>query len=156
MSGPVISFTGDIIASAKARCMSLDHTDVAAINANLNTVATFEGGSVTFALGGRAVDLGEAVEAMSTGYGKPVTKPETSGGPNGLDLPANATATERAVATNAAIRTGADARKRDQASALVRTYGNPWKTGNATHRAYVQNVAPDMASRLRREAGASS
>ncbi|MGE8130008.1 hypothetical protein ACQKQD_23790 [Methylobacterium sp. NPDC080182] len=116
----------------------------------MNAVASLDdAGHVRFDLGAGPVGtLDDALTMMSVGMGAPVTVSTP-----GSSIPAGSNATERAVAMNAAIRTGADARKRDQASALVRTYGNPWKTGNRTHMAYVQNVAPEMASRLRLEAG---
>jgi hypothetical protein len=119
--------------------------------AEIETIETSldDAGHVRFDLGAGPVGtLDDALTMMSVGMGAPVSASTPAS-----SIPAGSNATERAVAMNAAIRTGADARKRDQASALVRTYGNPWKTGNRTHMAYVQNVAPDMASRLRLEAG---
>ena len=154
MSSPVISFTGDIVASAKARGLNLDHTEVAAINANLNTVATFAGG-VMFAIGGRSVDLGEAVEIMSAGYGRPAKRPSASSESSNLNLPADATATERAVAVNTATRAGAGAANRERAAEIAETSGNPWssKWANATRQAIITNHNPTLAERLKREAG---
>jgi len=145
-----IHLAPQIRAFGKAAGREFTRAEVETIETTMNAVATInDAGQVRFNLGAGPVGtLDDALTMMSVGMGAPVSAPTPAS-----SIPAGSNATERAVAMNAAIRTGADAHKRDQASALVRTYGNPWKTGNATHKAYVQNVAPDMASRLRREAG---
>ncbi len=145
-----ITFTADILAHAASRGIKLTPTEVGEIDKNLNAITTIQDGAVTLRLGrDRVVDVGEAVEAMSAGYGRVVNVPAPD-----APIPVYATATERAMAVNSAIRAGSDAAKQSQAEALVRTYGNPWRTGNATHRAYIQNTHPTLASRLRHEAGA--
>lgn len=147
--GVSITFTADILAHAASRGIKLSPAEVGEIDKNLNTITTVQDGVVTLRLGrDRVVDVGEAVEAMSAGYGRVVDAPAPA-----ASIPEYATATERAVAMNAAIRAGSDAAKQSQAEALVRTFGNPWRTGNATHRAYLQNTHPTLASRLRHEAG---
>lgn len=153
MNGMSISFTPDILAHARDGRISLSHDDVAAINLNINAVATFEGGRLTFDLGGPSADIGEVVEGMSKGYGKPAKKPAASTQTDGLNLPANATATQRAVAVNAAAKAGSDMLKQKQATDLLQTYGNPWKTNNKTHMAYITNVHPVLAKQLKKQAG---
>jgi hypothetical protein len=145
-----ILFAPQIRAFGKAAGREFTRAEVETIETTMNAVASLDdGGHVRFDLGAGSVGtLDDALTMMSVGMGAPVTASTAAS-----SAPIGSNATERAVAMNAAIRTGADARKRDQASALVRTYGNPWKTNNRTHMAYVTNVAPDMASRLRREAG---
>ncbi|MCJ2012176.1 hypothetical protein [Methylobacterium sp. J-076] len=147
-----ISFTAEIVASARDRGISLTPEDVDSINENLGVVIGIEDGQIKIT-SGPFLDLSEAVEAMSKGYGAPIEQPTASSKPDGLELPANANATRRAVAMNAAIRSGRDTAKQSQAETLVATYGNPWRTGNATHRAYVTNTHPQLASRLKAEAG---
>lgn len=139
-----------ISAFGKAAGRQFTKAEIETIETTMNAVASLDdAGHVRFDLGAGPVGtLDDALTMMSVGMGAPVSASTPAS-----SIPAGSNATARAVALNAAIRTGADARKRDQASALVRTYGNPWKTGNRTHMAYVQNVAPDMASRLRLEAG---
>lgn len=139
-----------IRAFGKAAGRQFTKAEIETIETTIGSVASLDdAGHVRFDLGAGSIGtLDDALTMMSVGMGAPVTASTPAS-----SIPAGSNVTERAVAMNAAIRTGADARKRDQASALVRTYGNPWKTGNRTHMAYVQNVAPDMASRLRREAG---
>jgi len=151
MSSLSISFVSDIIGHAKARGLDLTRQEVEAISTNLNSITSVEGTTVSFKLGGdRVVSLGEAVEAMSAGYGKPkAAKPPSS------SIPAGSNFTQRALATNAALRAGFDAAKQQQAETLVRTFGNPWREGrtNRTHQAYLTNTHPELASRLKAEAG---
>lgn len=147
-----ISFTTEILASARDRGVSLSPEDIEAINENLGVVTTIENGAVKIT-SGPFLDLGDAVEAMSKGYGSLCEQPTVSANPDGLGLRPSANATQRAIATNAAIRAGKDTAKQSQAETLVASFGNPWRTGNATHRAFVTNTHPQLASRLRREAG---
>lgn len=150
MTGISISFTADIYAYATTRGLDLTRDEVKAISANLNSITSVDGTTASFKLGGdRAVSLGEAVEAMSAGYGRPAAAKSP-----GRSIPANASATQRAILTNQAVKAGSDATKQQQAETLVRSFGNPWRTGNATHRAYVTNTHPTLASRLKAEAGA--
>lgn len=58
--------------------------------------------------------------------------------------------TQRGLAANAARK----ADRTGEAESLVAEHGNPWRTGNRTHAGFVQNVAPDLAARLKLEAGA--
>ena len=62
-------------------------------------------------------------------------------------------ATERAVAMNKASRSPRSEAKAADAVGLVGRYGNPWKTGNLTHRAFVTNNNPTLANTLKLEAG---
>lgn len=149
-----ISFVPEILASARDRGVTLSPEDIESINENMGFITAVQDGKPTITAG-PFLDLSEAVEAMSRGYGKPVEQPATSTEPVGLELPANATRTQQAIATNAAIRAGRDTAKQAQAETLVQTYGNPWsqKWANPTRQAIVTNHNLQLAERLKREAG---
>jgi len=150
MSGISINFGPHIREHAKARGLTVTHDDVEQISRNLKSVTHLEGNTVSFRLGAdKTVTLDEAVAAMSTGYGKAaaIDAPEMRG------LPATATATARAVATNIASRDGRAAAMAIEARRVVDTYGNPWSTGNRTHQGFVTNKDPNLAAKLKMQAG---
>lgn len=141
----------NIRAFAQAAGRQFTAAEVQTIETTMNAVASLDAaGNVRFDLGAGPVGtLDDAITMLSVGMGAPVA---LSMAPN--SAPARANATERAIATNRAAREGADALKRKQAEDLVKVYGSPWSvSGNMTHAAYIQNVHPELAQRLRREAG---
>lgn len=150
MSGISINFAPHIREHAKARGFTLTAEEIEQISRNVNSVTHLEGDSVSFRLGAdKTVTLDEAVETMSVGYGKPaaIDAPEMKG------LPATATATARAVATNIASRDGRAAAMAIEARRVVNEFGNPWVTGNRTHQGFVTNKDPNLAAKLKMQAG---
>lgn len=145
-----ILFAPQIRAFGKAAGRQFTTTEIQTIETTMNAVASLDDtGHVRFDLGAGPVgSIYDAFEMLSVGMGAPVTASKST-----ISITAGSNPTARAKAMNAAIRAGTDATKRDQATALVQTYGNPWRTQNATHKAFISNVAPDMASRLKAEAG---
>lgn|GEM_PF-6368966 len=147
-----ILFAPQIRAFGKAAGRQFTKAEVEAIETTMNAVASLDdAGHVRFDLGAGPVGtLDDALTMMSVGMGAPVSA-STPASP----IPAGSNATERAVAMNAALRTGADAHKREQAETLFRTFGNPWREGrtNRSHQGFITNTHPQLASRLRREAG---
>lgn len=150
MSSLSISFAGQIIEHAKARGTDLTREEIDSLSATINSVARVDDhNQVAFDLGrGLVATLDDAITMLSVGMGRPAVIPTTN-----ISIPKDASPTARAILTNQAAKAGSDALKQKQATDLVATFGNPWRTGNATHRAYVMNTHPQLASRLRREAG---
>lgn len=146
-----ISFVSEIHGLAKSRGLTLTPDEVGAIDKNLNAITSVEGTTVSFKIGneGRTVTLDEAVEIMSVGYGRPasIDAPEMKG------LPATATTTQKAIAQNIANRDGRAAAMAIEARRVVDTYGNPWTTGNRTHQGFVTNKDPNLAAKLKMQAG---
>lgn len=142
-------------AFGKAARRQFTMAEVETIETTMNSVASLDdAGQVRFDLGAGPVgSLDDALAMMSIGMGAP-TSPETS--THASSIPAGSNHTARAVALNQAAKAGSDALKRQQAETVAATWGNPWRTGNATHRAFITNAHPTLASRLRREAGVSA
>lgn len=141
-----------IRAFGKAAGRQFTKAEIDTVETTISSVASLDDASnVRFDLGAGPVGtLNDALTMMSVGMGAPVT----------ASTPASSAligsnATERAVAMNAALRIGADARKREQAETLFRTFGNPWREGrtNRSHQGFITNTHPQLASRLKREAG---
>ena len=145
-----ISFTGQILEHAKARGTDLTRGEIESLSASINSVVRVDGNNqVAFDLGrGPVATLDDAITMLSVGMGRPA---ETKASP--VSIPTNASVTERAVLTNQAAKAGSDALKQKQATDMVATFGNPWRTGNATHRAYITNTHPELARKLKAEAG---
>lgn len=59
--------------------------------------------------------------------------------------------TQRAIALVAASRSAEN--KAAQAHDLVTKFGNPWKTNNLSHQYFLKNHAPDLAAKMKAEAG---
>lgn len=141
-----------IRAFGKAAGRQFTKAEIETIETTMNAVASLDdAGHVRFDLGAGPVGtLNDALTMMSVGMGASVTASTPAS-----SIPAGSNATERAVAMNTAIRTGADARKREQAETLFRTFGNPWREGrtNRSHQGFITNTHPQLASRLKREAG---
>ncbi|MFK5599918.1 hypothetical protein ACFZ8E_23415 [Methylobacterium sp. HMF5984] len=151
MSQPNITYNQNIITHAKARGADLSTEEIDTLNATLRSVSFVnDAGQIAFTLGnGRIGDLDAALSLYSEGMGRTST-PSTST----TQLPAGANATQRAIETNRAAREGSAALKRQQAEEIVRVYGSPWATsGNMTHAAVILNNHPELAERLRAEAG---
>lgn len=152
MSSISISFTSQIYNHARAHGIDLTRHEVESLSASMNSVARVdENNQVAFDLGlGPVATLDQAISMLSVGMGRPAqTKaPSTA-------IPANASATERAVLTNQATKAGSNAAKREQAQKLATVFGNPWTADrpNRTNAAFISNHAPELAVRLKREAG---
>jgi hypothetical protein len=156
MNGATIDFGPSILAHAKAGNRVLSQEEVTSLGATLNSLAEIETGdqpALTFRLDGdRRGDLNQALDLYGSGFGSPAG---TRTGQATSQAPAGATRTEQAVATNAARRANADAAKQQQAETLVQTFGNPWREGrtNRSHQGFVTNTHPQLAARLKAEAG---
>ena len=146
-----ITFAAQIKAHGAAHGLDYSRDEIESLTVTLNSVARLDlDRHIAFDIGrGPVSTLDQALTTFAAGMGRPAAV-ETAA----PSIPANATATERAIAVNAAAKAGSDALKQKQATDLVQTYGNPWRTGNATHRAYITNTHPTLAARLRAEAGA--
>lgn len=147
-----ILFAPQIRAFGKAAGREFTKAEIETIETTMNAVASLDGaGHVRFDLGAGPVGtLDDALTMMSVGMGAPVTASTPAS-----SAPIGSNATQRAVAMNAAIRTGADARKREQAETLAHTWGNPWREGrtNRSHQGFITNTHPQLARRLKAEAG---
>lgn len=152
MSGISISFVPQIYSHARAHGIDLSREEVESLSASINSVARVDDhNQVTFDLGlGPVATLDQAISMLAVGMGRPsqTKAPSTS-------IPANASATERAVFTNQATKAGASAAKREQAEKLAVVFGNPWVSDrpNRSNQAYITNHNPELARRLKREAG---
>lgn len=73
--------------------------------------------------------------------------------PSLVNVSAGANRTERAIATKAAQSTPVSEWKAAEAVKLVERFGNPWITGNTTHKAIVTNTNQELAAKLKLEAG---
>lgn len=152
MNGISISFVAQIHAHAQAHGIDLTRQEVESLSTTINSVARVdENNQVAFDLGlGPVATLDQAIGMLGVGMGRPAqTKaPSTA-------IPANASATERAILTNQATKAGANAAKREQAERMVTVSGNPWSSDrpNRSNAAFITNHAPELAAHLKREAG---
>lgn len=153
MSSISISFVPQIYSHAQAHGIDLTRQEVESLSATINSVARVDDhNQVAFDLGlGPVATLDQAISMLAVGMGRPAAAKAQS-----ASIPANASATERAVLTNQAVKVGADAAKRAQAEKLAVVFGNPWASDrpNRSNQAYITNHAPELATRLKREAGA--
>jgi len=159
MIGATIDFGPSIRAHARSRNREMSDEEVSHLAATLNSVAEIETSDqpvLSFSLGGdKRGDLHAALDIYGQGFGKPAGTEISRTMPAALTRGAQ-TATERAIELNRAAKAGSDETKRRQAETLVATWGNPWRSGNATHRAFITNCHPQLAARLRAEAGVRS
>lgn len=155
MSDISISFVPQIYSHAKAHGIDLSRHEVESLSASINSAARVDNhNQVAFDLGlGPVATLEQAISMLSVGMGRPA---ETKAPSN--SIPANASATERAVPTNQAAKAGANAAKRDQAEKIAALWGNPWASDrvNRSHQGFLLNHSPQPAGRLKREAGVRS
>ncbi|TXN04208.1 hypothetical protein FV242_08310 [Methylobacterium sp. WL64] len=159
MKGASIDFLPSIRAHATAGNRELTTEEAESLNATLNSGASIETGDhpvLSFSIGGdRRGDLNQALDLYGVGFGKPAGT-ETGRTTSTKPTPGSKTATERAIELNQAAKAGSSEIKQRQADELVRVFGSPWATGNRTHAAFVQNTHPQLAARLRAEAGVKS
>lgn len=152
MKGAAIAFAPQINAFAAASGRELDREEVESLEKTLNSISNLDdAGQITFELGhGRVGMLDDALAIFSTGMGKaiPIATTEPS-------IPAGSNATARSLAANAAVREGRSAARLVEAESLVAEHGSPWdpRSISRTRQALVSNLSPDLAARLRRQAG---
>lgn len=150
-AGICVSFAPQIAAFAKAHDLDLDQEGADSLDATLQSLLKLdEANNVSFLIGGggKTGTLDQALTVYSEGTRR---KAKSSPGPVGIGPGANRT--ERAVAANAARVTPVSAARQAEAVELVERFGNPWRTGNGTHRSIVMNKNPALAAKLKSEAG---
>lgn len=147
-----INFAPQLRAFGKAAGRQFTSAEIQTIEATMNSLVSLdETGNVRFDLGAGPVGtLDDAMVMLSAGMGAPASVSTADN-----SIPAGSTATERAMARNAAIRAGADDAKRQQATNLVSRFDNPWKPDrlNRSHQGFITNTHPQLAGRLKAEAG---
>ncbi|KQO94025.1 hypothetical protein ASF33_14735 [Methylobacterium sp. Leaf92] len=153
MSGISISFRSAISAYAQAYDLDLSDDAAATLETVLqSTMRVADDKSVSFVTGtGRTGTLDDALALYAAGTptkaSRATPSPSASTGSN---------ATARALAANAAVREGRSSARLVEAESLVAEHGNPWspRSISRTRQGLVTNLHPDLAARLRRQAGA--
>ncbi|MGC5781761.1 hypothetical protein [Methylobacterium sp. NFXW15] len=155
MKGISISFDSQVTSYAAAHKLQLSREELEHLGATLNSICTVDDASqVSFDIGGgRVGSITDALDVFAVGMGKPVSSPTTK-----PSIPEGTNATARALAANAATRDGQSAARRTEGQALADQHGNPWhhRTINRTRQGLISNLHPQLAERLRAEAGARS
>ncbi len=104
-------------------------------------------GAISFEMDGKAMTFWEIMATQTASLPR-----DRKAAIKAVDL-AGMTATERARAINAARAFTEAQAKAAEASRIVDRYGNPWRTGNRTHQAFLTAYAPQLADRLRQQTG---
>lgn len=151
MSRISISFKPQIDAYAQAHNLDLSPEAAASLEQTLqSTVKVGDDMSLSFVTGnGRTGSLDDALRLYSAGT------PSRANGSRQTPAPATGNATARALAANAAVREGRSTARLAEAESLVEQHGNPWepRSINRTRQGLVSNLHPDLAARLKRQAG---
>lgn len=152
MSRISISFHNEISAFAQAHGLDLSTEEATSLDQTLQSMMKVgDDMSLSFVTGnGRTGTLNDALVVYSAGF------PTKANNSRQTPAPATGNATARALAANAAMREGRSAARLVEADNLVAEHGNPWspRSISRTRQGLVTNLNPDLAARLRRQAGA--
>lgn len=146
-----ITFASAIRGFLREHGAAMTDEQVSNLDSALQSFWRIEDGAIKFDIGdGKEGDLKAAIMAYGPG------KFTVSGQPEQPKIRPGMTRTEQAVEANRIAQNGKSVALAVEAQRIADEFGNPWQRDriNRTHQAIITNGNPNLASRLRLQAGA--